>query len=139
DCASLAWPFMTRHSWACRIERRMFKVSWENSEEEVRTVEELDRLLDKLHSQYPGERPVLVTIEIPESGDSMGIGLGREVSVLNYVSGSRDPPYFTSRGTCYDGPPLVFRFMGDLSELPRCCAIPVSVAREALRYFCRSG
>ncbi len=71
----------------------MCKVQWaEDREKHVCSVSELDALLDHLHAEYHGDRAVIVTVEAPESGGSLAIGVGRDMTVLNYVPASGSPP-----------------------------------------------
>jgi hypothetical protein len=117
----------------------MFKARWAERPEVVfGTVEELDRLLDQLQQENIPS-PVLVTLELPSSGDSLSIGLGRAESVLNFVSGSGNPPYWSSVGEHEEDEAVGFNFMGELSEIPLRHLIPLDLARQAVRDFVRTG
>ncbi len=77
----------------------MFTIRWNHQQRRAASVDDVDRVLDELHAACSADAdPELVTVEIDRNGDSLAIGLGRDRSVLNYVSGSKDPPYFTSVG-----------------------------------------
>lgn len=117
----------------------MLKASWgEVPEVALGTVEELDRLLDQLQSEH-SESPVLVMVELTASGDSLMIGLGKEDSVVNFVSGSGNPPYWVSVGPHEEHDLVVFDFMGSHTEILRRHLIPVSLARHAMRVFVQTG
>lgn len=117
----------------------MWKIKWDASPETtVHTIEDLDHVLDRLH-QYCTAAPVLATVELPSSGDSLSIGLGRAESVLNFVSGSGDPPYWSSVGEHEKDEAVSFIFMGELSEIPLRHLIPMAVARQAVREFVQTG
>lgn len=117
----------------------MFKARWaEKPELVIGTVEELDRLLDQLQREHTSS-PVLVTVELPSTGDSLSIGLGRAESVLNFVSGSGNPPYWSSFGEHEENEAVGFNFMGELSEIPLRHLIPLDLARQAVRDFVRTG
>ena len=117
----------------------MFKARWaEKPEVAIGTVEELDRLLDQLQQENIPS-PVLVTVELPSSGDSLSIGLGRNESVLNFVSGSGNPPYWSSVGEHEEEEAVSFNFMGELSEIPLRHLIPLDLARQAVRDFVSTG
>ena len=117
----------------------MFKARWaEKPEVAIGTVEELDRLLDQLQQENIPS-PVLVTVELQSSGDSLSIGLGRKESVLNFVSGSGNPPYWSSVGEHEEDEAVGFNFMGELSEIPLRHLIPLDLARQAVRDFVRTG
>jgi hypothetical protein len=120
-------------------EDKMLKASWgELSEFALGTVEELDRLLDQLQSEHSAS-PVLVMVEFSASGDSLMIGLGKEDSVVNFVSGSGNPPYWVSVGNHAEHDLVVFDFMGSHTEILRRHLIPVSLARHAMRVFVQTG
>lgn len=117
----------------------MFTVTWnEHEKKELATVEDVDRLLEALHARYRGDDPQLVTVEL-DGGDSLAIGVGQDRSVLNYVSGSKDPPYFTSTGELDLDEPIAFMFNGSLSEFPMRNSVPMQAAREAVKEFCTTG
>ena len=103
------------------------------------TVQEVDELIDRLHGEFLGRDPVLVTVTLDHTGDSLAIGLGAARSILNYVSGSRDPPYFTSVGELRSNELVSFVFGGEWSELPIRHTIPVDTARKVLSHFCETG
>jgi hypothetical protein len=117
----------------------MAKIIWDESERDVNSINELDLVLDELHAEFSRGEPVLVVLELSETGDSLAIGLGRDESVLSYVPGDKNPPYFTSTSEKDIGGTLVFRFMGDCSEFPLRNTVPIKATREAVRYFWRTG
>lgn len=117
----------------------MFTITWsENERRTAATLEQVDRLLDELDIRWKRD-PQLVTVEVDGSRASLAIGVGRERSVLNFVAGTKDPPYFTSIGDVDIDEPITFRFNGSPSEFPMRNSVPYEVAREAMRYFCATG
>jgi hypothetical protein len=117
----------------------MWKIKWDASPETtVHTIEDLDQLLDRLQQDCT-TAPVLATVKLPSSGDSLSIGLGRAESVLNFVSGSGDPPYWSSVGEHEEDEAVGFNFMGELSEIPLRHLIPLDLARQAVRDFVQTG
>lgn len=117
----------------------MFTIEWNQHEQQAASIYDVDRILNELHAQFAGGDPQLVTVKLSETHDSLAIGLGRDRSVLNYVSGSKDPPYFTSIGELDVDEPIVFRFGGEWSEFPMRSSIPTLIARQAMRHFCATG
>lgn len=117
----------------------MFTVEWNDHTYQTTFIDEVERVLDELHAEFASKDPQLVTVELSETGDSLAIGLGRNRSVLNYVSGSKDPPYFTSVGEVDGDEPISFRFGGEWSEFPMKHSVPITSARLALRHFCTTG
>lgn len=117
-------------------------VKWGKSESTsvVESIEELEALLDRLHLDAAKGEPILVTVERVQDGDSLTIGVGREMSVLNFVSSDGDPPYFISRGDNNDDDQTVhFYFMGSWSEFPLKNTVPLERARAAIRHFWKTG
>ena len=89
----------------------MWTIQWNDGcKKKVKSLVELDSLLDRLHRD---EQPVMAVVESPANGDSLAIGLGRDVSVLNFVPGSGDPPYFTSLGADVRDEPVGLTCMGE--------------------------
>ncbi len=115
----------------------MWKIQWNgDSEAEVASIAELDALLDQIHSTGCA---VMAVVESPANGDSLAIGLGRTVSVLNFVPGTGDPPYFSSVGADERDESVEFNFMGEQSEFPMRNTISVESARIAMREFFETG
>jgi hypothetical protein len=117
----------------------MFKIEWNQQERIASSIDDVNRILDELHMNFMSGDPQLVTVELNETGDSLAIGLGRDRSVLNYINGSKDPPYLTSTGGIEVDEPIAFRFGGEWSEFPMKNSIPTSVARQVMGQFCATG
>ena len=114
------------------------RLEWgEDAEREVGSVEELDRALGELESGA-AEDPFLVEL-FRDDGASLSLGLGRPLTVLDYVPPGLDPPYLQSHSPGASGESLWFRFRGDLSEFPPDAAVPLEIGRGALRHFLESG
>jgi hypothetical protein len=103
------------------------------------SIEEVESSLDGLAQVLTPESALLVTIERVEDGTALSIGLGRSLSVLNFVGRNGDPPYFTSAGGGDASHSITFLFGGQLSEFPMRNAIPLVLARSAMRIFCATG
>jgi hypothetical protein len=116
----------------------MFRIEWNQQGRTATSIHDVDRVLDDLHADFVGGDPQLVTVE-KETGDSLAIGLGRDRSVLNYINGSKEPPYLTSTGEIDIDEPIAFRFGGEWSEFPMKHSIPTSIARQVMRQFCATG
>jgi Immunity protein Imm1 len=83
-------------------------------------------------------RQLSAGLERPD-GAALSIGLGRDHSVLNYMS-SPYPPYFTSHDEEADTDgTVVFFYYGHWSEFPADAAVPMADAREAARRFFETG
>jgi hypothetical protein len=116
----------------------MAKVVWgEDGEAVVAGVDELDELLDRLAREAESGDPFVVEL-VADDGATLSMGLGRPLSVVDYVSASLDPPYFQSVGQDGHDEPLVFYYRGEWSEFAPESAIPTEQARAALRRFIES-
>lgn len=118
----------------------MLKVQWgPASELQVDSVEQLDVLLDQLDSEHHADEAILVVVESDDSGNTLTIGVGRNLSVLSFVPGSGDPPYYSSVGDEESEELVTFRYMGESTEFPLRKCIPRELAREAVRHFAATG
>lgn len=115
----------------------MLAVEWEGQRRDVADLEDLDDLLDNIHAAAV-TAPVLVSV-IRADGESLTIGLGRELSVLSHVPADLNPPYRASAGDL-EGEELVnYSFQGSYSEFPITDCVPIAKARFALREFATDG
>jgi hypothetical protein len=119
----------------------MVTITWGDSSSEVAVVS-ADELRDRLIelNQHASVRPLIVDVTI-DNGDALSIALGREVSVLNFTSASKKPPYLTSEGRL-PGPNdgvVRFEYFGSMTEFPAWQAISSSDALEAVCSFVAAG
>jgi hypothetical protein len=116
-------------------------ITWGDSASEAAVVsaDELRGRLIEL-DQHAVARPFIVDVTI-DNGDTISIALGREVSVLNFTSASKKPPYLASEGrppgSC-DGV-VRFEYFGSMTEFPEWQAISSSDALEAVCSFAAAG
>ncbi len=117
----------------------MFIVSFGSAERRLGSPEAVNQLLDVLHAQCEAQERQLVAVQRGDSGDSLSIGLGAGVSVLSFIRGDNEPPYYLSVGNGDHPGPMCFMFGGDLSEYPPHNLVSVASARAAITYFCQTG
>jgi hypothetical protein len=119
----------------------MWNIRWQaRGRKKVTRSADVERLLQDLHHRFLKKAtPVLVTIETPRNKDSLAIGVGAKESILNYVPGSGEPPYFSSVGDPSAEGTIAFAFMGDWTELPMKTAIPFDLALKGVTYFLQTG
>lgn len=99
----------------------------------------METLLDSLHERFRvSSTPTLVVVQL-DNGDSLSIGLGLEMSVLDHVKADNDPPYYTSLGTSGNEGEISFLFGNQESEYSLGNAVTMDQARKALTYFCETG
>lgn len=119
----------------------MAEIAWDgNSDETVSvSVGELRGKLIELN-QLAVARPFIVDITI-DGGDTISVVLGREVSVLNFISASKKPPYLASEGRSpvLEGGVVRFGYFGSMTEFPEWQTIPTNDALEAVYNFVATG
>lgn len=117
----------------------MYTITWDDKQEQMDSVQAVENLLDRLQEYFRSRAPTLVTVERSDNGDSLSIGLGGNMSVLNYIRGDKSPPYYTSSGGHNTDEAISFLFGGEWSEYPLKNAVPLSAARAAMTQFCKTG
>ena len=117
----------------------MYTLSWDEETRLLESIDGIEALLDGLHTRFSDGKPTLVTIERDGTRDSLSIGLGLDVSVLNHVRADKNPPYSISVGRSNRDEPIAFLFGGEWSEYPIRNTVPISAARAAMRKFCETG
>jgi len=117
----------------------VYRLRWENHSVSFTSCEEVEEFLDRLEKEVLGQVPVLVQIENESTRDTLKVGVGGPQSVLDYVPGSLDPPYYASLGDIGAQGSLMFRFQGEATEIPAKNAVARDLAREAVRFFCATG
>src|SRR6266508_2747268 len=95
----------------------VYRVAWENQQAHASSCDEVDALLNRLVTEYQGDKAVFVTITRTATGDSLKLGVGRERTVLDYVPGDLEPPYHASLGDPNESGSLVFRYEGEWTEV----------------------
>jgi hypothetical protein len=103
----------------------------------VHGVDELEQAIVELEGQALKD-PFLVEL-FREDGASLSLGLGRTLTVLDYVPPDLDTPYFQSFAPDRHGQSLWFRFRGDLSEFPPDAAVDPDAGRRAFVHFFETG
>ena len=112
---------------------------WEEANRtEVRSVEELDRLVDQLTVEARADMPLTVELHVGDE-TAMSIVVGREESHVEFHSAATHPPIVACHGPWNDDELIEFSHRGQYSELPRRYFVPIADAREALRRYFRTG
>ena len=102
----------------------------------VTTVTELEAALDAIHERVRNQ-PCLATIRSP-AGDELLIGLGGDLSVLQFTHDD-DPPYWVTVGDPEAEGLTAFVFEGEETEILRRHLVPAEDARKAAMVFLESG
>jgi hypothetical protein len=110
------------------------QVRWRDGvPETVYTIEELDVLLDQLHSQNVENHPIWVSIN--GSFGDLSIVLGYDQSVLSFIYPDGNPPYLVSNNNSNDHSEIDCFFAGHHSPISSNNLIPMNTARQAIRTF----
>jgi hypothetical protein len=111
------------------------EVTWRTTVK-AKTLTELDTILDSIANEVSPELPQAVQVA-RTNGDCLTIVLGaKSGSILNFVSASGDPPYFSSLGEPSAKGIFTFYVAGDHhSEAPAWQVVSKEDAREAIREF----
>ena len=110
----------------------------ENCRIEVSALEELDRAVDELTATAATGEPFSIELMVNEdTAISMVVGL--DISLVNFYSAKDEPNYSGSIGPWDEDESIVFYYKGHYSEVPKAHFIPISDAREALRYYFQTG
>ena len=108
--------------------------------EEVRTVAELDALLERLAGEARAAgMPQDVQLTVDGAG-TLGMVVGDDRSLLNHIPDNLDPPYMVSVGNEASDEAFVFYVAGDhYSDVPRRHTILPADGWAAMRYFLTTG
>lgn len=116
------------------------RVHWSEGESaiDVSDVDELERILDDLDSQFSAEGPTIVFVEA--HGCQVSLGLGYEESFVHFEQVSGDPPYFITVGNdSAEGVETFYLFGVHHTEIPRRNLVRAVEAREVLRECIRTA
>jgi hypothetical protein len=92
-------------------------------------------LLDRLTAE-DAARPSIAVVVSP-SGKNISLGLGRELTVVEYQA-SADPPYYASIGDEAARGLVTFDYGGEETEIERRHLVPIKAARRAIAEFLKS-
>lgn len=110
----------------------------EDNRAEIDSVEELDRLVDRLTAEALEAVPFTVTLQVDDD-TSMFIVVGRDESHMEFYSTACDPHLWSCRGPWDDDEHIEFLYRGHDSGIPKRYCVPIADARKALRQFFRTG
>lgn len=111
-------------------------MQWEDNESHVvRTVEQLDRMLEQVGTSHDDNNPVLVQIRSP-TGAIMMVGIGGELSVIDHIPASGWPAQHSVGNPTDETIP--YRLGSHDSPMPKAYAIRRELARKAIEYFYRT-
>jgi len=115
----------------------MWSLQWKDNERhEVLSVEELNRMLDKVAADHDEKNPVLVQVRSP-IGEILMIGIGGELSVLDHIAAAGWPARHSVGDPTEET--IAYRMGSYDSEMPKAYAIPYEIARKAVEHFYRTG
>jgi len=110
----------------------------EDNRAEVRSVEELDLLVDRLTVEARESVPFAVELHVGER-TSMFIVVGWKESHMEFYSPAYRPYLWSCRDLWDDDEHVEFFYRGHHSGVPRRYTVPADEAREAMRRFFHTG
>jgi len=114
---------------------RRWQVQWDADKAELTSPEQVEDMLDRLTAKAT-DRPMIAVVLSP-SGKSLSLGLGRNLSVVEYQM-TADPPYFASVGNPSAHGLLTYEYSGEETEFEMRHAVPIEAARRAVAEFLKS-
>jgi Immunity protein Imm1 len=107
--------------------------TWNNVERaDINTWEEANALIERAASQ--SGPPSIMEFFSPDSGQSLGLGIGRKSTVVTYQD-SLDPPYFVSLGDKDALGTEWFRYGGEETEYLARNLVSMNKGMDALKQF----
>ena len=107
----------------------------EDNRVEIRSVEELEQLLDLLTVEAREDIPLSVELHV-EEGISMYIVVGGEASPIAFYSATSRPPVIGGLGQYNNTDETIeYNHRGHYSVIRKQYAVPIVAAREAFRQF----
>ena len=111
------------------------RVTWSaDGSSSIRSITELDRLLDKLEEEHGPKNPIILIVDGPGQ-ESVYVGVGGDMS---FVSGTEEP-YLTTVSEDSAGGEIEYLFQGHHSPVARKQLIPKDLARKIIREFFVTG
>jgi hypothetical protein len=102
---------------------------------EAASPEQVELVLDRLTVDAEGHP--FIAVVVSSSGKNISLGLGRELTVVEYQA-SADPPYYASVGDEAARGVTTFKFDGEETEIEQRHLVPIEAARRAVAEFVRS-
>ena len=107
----------------------------------ISTATELERVI-QLAGEEARTRKVLNIISLEKAnGNNLSFVVGGDETVLSFIYGHRNPPYYASRGAQASTHPIVTCYVGLVhhTEFPRKYVIPFAQGLIAAHEFAESG
>lgn len=121
------------------VEKVTPRLEWgEGQLAHVNSLEDLDRLIDKLSQEAATGLPFSIELSM-NSDTALSIVIGNKISHMNFFSMTSVPHVVGCRGLWNDDELFVFLYGNEYSEMPRKYCVPVEVALEALRQYFLTG
>jgi hypothetical protein len=105
------------------------------------TIEELDRLIAMAAEEAQARGMLNVIFLDAPNGNGLSLVVGGDETVLGFVHGHRDPPYYATRGDTADLYPAMTCYVGlaHHTEFPRRHVIPYAEGLAAAHEFAVTG
>lgn len=119
--------------------KRLFTLRWGHMDQVhtavIENSRELNDYLDDINDKFRDEYVLISSSE----GSQLGIGLGRDLSVLTFDETDAEGPYFVSIGKYKSDAPISFSLEDEDTEFSIDNAVEIEDAREAARLYVETG
>jgi len=109
-----------------------------NSRVVIRSLAELNRILDQISSEAAVDMPVTVELFV-NSETGLSATFGREESHVEFYSATNKPPVVGCSGPWSDDVLISFLHQGEYTEIERRYCVPAADARKALEQYFQTG
>lgn len=105
------------------------------------TIEELDRLIAMAAEEAQARGMLNIIFLDAPNGNELSLVVGGDETVLGFVHGHRDPPYYATRGDTADLRPVMTCYIGlaHHTEFPRMHVISYAEGLAAAHEFAATG
>lgn len=107
----------------------------------VESGEELDAVFSVAADESRARGMLNIVFIEAENGDSIGLVIGGDETVVSFNYGHGDPPYYVSRGFSADDDPILTAYISfqHHTEFPRRWVVPAAAGRLATHEFLQTG
>jgi hypothetical protein len=107
----------------------------------ISTAIELERMIHFAAEEARARKMLNIISVEAANGNNLAFVVGGDDTVLSFIYGHRNPPYYASRGTLASTHPIMTCYVGldHHTEFPRKYVIPFDAGLSAVKEFAGSG
>lgn len=105
------------------------------------TIEKMDSIIEAATAEARSKQIINVIFFKANNGNEISLAVGGDETVLNFVYGDLEPPYFVSQGTTKEEKPVLTCHvtLEHHTEYPRSWVIPAAEGLNAVHGFFNTG